>query len=165
MSKIVNRKTISASIIFVFLALFLQFDVYSEIPSEDNIKRHEILETAKKYIGVMYKYGGNKEGGFDCSGFVMFVYSQHDIQLPRSSSIQYKQSYKITKKQAHPGDLVFFTTYKRGASHVGIYMGGDDFIHSPSTGKRVSVAQLTNSYWRKRIVGFGTFFPKDIYKK
>lgn len=158
-----NKKT--ASIIFAILIIFLQMNLFSEIPSEDNIIRHDILETAKKYIGVLYKYGGNKESGFDCSGFVMFVYSKHDMQLPRSSSTQYKKATKITKKQARPGDLVFFTTYKRGASHVGIYMGSNNFIHSPSTGKRVKISKLTNSYWRKRIVGFGTFFPEDIYKK
>ncbi|MBN1500249.1 MAG: C40 family peptidase [Spirochaetes bacterium] len=151
-----KRKIYSSSIL-LFLLLFCSFSVFSETPSEDNIKRYEILETAKKYIGVKYAYGGSSNTGFDCSGFVMYIYGLHDIKLSHSSSAQYYAAKKITKKEARPGDLVFFTTYKKGPSHVGIYMGSDEFIHSPSTGKKVQVASINNSYWKKRIIGFATY--------
>ncbi len=152
-----KRKFYSSSIILLFLLLFSAASSLAEEPSEENVKRYEILETAKTYIGVKYSYGGSGETGFDCSGFVMFIYSIHNIKLARSSDKQYYEAKKITKEQAYPGDLVFFTTYKKGPSHVGIYMGGDDFIHSPSTGKRVEIATMNNSYWKKRIIGFGTY--------
>lgn len=120
--------------------------------------RKQLVRTAKKYIGVRYKYGGESPRGFDCSGYVMYVYERNGILLPRSVKRQYQAGRKIRLAQARPGDLVFFRTSRRKRfSHVGIYLGGNRFLHAPRRGKRVSYANLRKPYWRKRYIGSVTF--------
>lgn len=119
--------------------------------------RNGIVKTANMYIGTPYRYGGADPSGFDCSGFVMYVYGKNGFQIPRSASQQYKYGKKISYSGARPGDLVFFNTSGRGLSHVGIYLGNAKFIHSPRTGKSVEITGLNNSYYRKRIVGFRSY--------
>jgi len=116
------------------------------------------VRTAQKYLGERYRHGGDTPGGFDCSGYVMYVYEKNGILLPRSVEHQYKAGRRIRMGQAKPGDLVFFrTSRKKRLSHVGIYMGGRRFIHAPRSGKRVSYADMRNPYWKKRYVGTVTF--------
>lgn len=119
--------------------------------------RGDIIDTAKKYIGVQYKYGGVDPSGFDCSGFTKYVYSKNGLELPRTSTSQYFKGHKISSSGAKPGDLVFFSTTPGKVSHVGIYLGGNQFIHSPSTGKSVEITELNNSYWKKHLIGFASF--------
>jgi len=120
--------------------------------------RAKIVRTAKRYLGVKYKNGGTSPRGFDCSGYVMYVYEKNGILLPRSVKSQYNAGNKIGPRQRKPGDLVFFKTSKRKRySHVGIYVGDNRFIHAPRTGKRISFAELDNPYWRKRYIGAATF--------
>ncbi len=119
--------------------------------------RLSIISKAKEYIGVNYRYGRSDEQGFDCSGYVRFVYSKFGIALPHSSSEQYKQSKHIKTRQALPGDLVFFQTRGKPIGHVGIYLGDNSFIHSPSRGKQVCIESLDSAYYKSRMVGFGTF--------
>ncbi|MFH0976434.1 MAG: C40 family peptidase [Spirochaetota bacterium] len=123
-------------------------------------KRDEIVETAKKYIGSKYKGGGNTPDGFDCSGFTMFVYKQSSLNIPRKARSQYFSGKRITIKTAKPGDLVFFTLTNSRISHVGIYLGDNNFIHSPNIGKSVSYASLDTPYWKRRYVGAITYFEK-----
>ncbi len=121
-------------------------------------ERGKIVRTAQRYLGVRYRYGGATPRGFDCSGYVMYVYEKNGILLPRSVGSQYKAGRRIRTRQAKPGDLVFFkTSRKKRLSHVGIYMGGRRFIHAPRSGKRVSYADMRNPYWRKRYIGAVTF--------
>ena len=123
-------------------------------PGQETVQvRKEIVATAKKYIGVLYRYGGTGRGGFDCSGFVRFVYGKHGITLPRTSRDQYWKGERISLAQAEPGDLVFFKIRGDRVSHVGIYLGGLRFIHSPRTGRKVSVADMKVSYWHNRFAG------------
>jgi cell wall-associated NlpC family hydrolase len=125
--------------------------------------REKVVRTAQKYIGVRYKHGGATPGGFDCSGYVMYVYERNGILLPRSVKRQYQAGKKIRLGQAKPGDLVFFrTSRKRRLSHVGIYLGDRRFIHSPRTGKKVSYADMSKPYWRKRYIGSVTFLGKRV---
>jgi hypothetical protein len=126
----------------------------SKINSKTNI-RNEIVRTAKKYIGIPYKWGGtSSRTGFDCSGLTMVTYRLNGINLPRVSRNQFKYGKKITKRNLQKGDLVFFATSGgRRVSHVGIYIGGGKFIHAPATGKRIKIARLNSSYFRKRYVG------------
>ncbi len=119
--------------------------------------RSRILTEAKAYLGVPYRYGQSSATGFDCSGYVKFVYGNLGFELPRSSYEQYKKSQHLKKKDAQPGDLVFFKTRKRSIGHVGIYLGDDQFIHAPSKGKTVSIASLEGPYFKKRLVGFGGY--------
>ncbi len=122
--------------------------------------RKKIIKTAQRYIGVHYKNGGTSPSGFDCSGYVQYVYYKSGYTLPRSSVNQFRRGREIPLRHAKPGDLVFFNTSGKKISHVAIYMGGNRFIHAPSSGKRVSYASINNSYWRKRYVSAVTYFKK-----
>jgi cell wall-associated NlpC family hydrolase len=121
----------------------------------------DISSTALSLIGVNYKFGGNTpEQGLDCSGFVRYVFQQATgINLPRSTRDQAKVGQSVAKDQLQPGDLVFFNTRRFQFSHVGLYLGNNRFVHSPSSGGSVEVVELDNSYWKKvfngarRIVG------------
>jgi cell wall-associated NlpC family hydrolase len=119
--------------------------------------RESIVCTAIKYLGVRYRYGGTSPFGFDCSGFVMFVFRKNGIILPRNAKGQFQNGTRISIQGAKPGDLVFFRIWSRrrsrSISHVGIYLGDHQFIHSPSRGKRISITSIRNPYWRKRYIG------------
>ena len=117
-------------------------------------KRASIIGIAKKYLGVPYRYGGTTPKGFDCSGYVMFVYRKSGIKISRSIKLQFYRGKRVYLKNALPGDLVFFKTsrYKR-ISHVGIYMGNNKFIHAPRTGRTVSYGSIRIRYWKKRFIG------------
>jgi len=121
-------------------------------------ERAEIVRTAERFIGAPYRHGGATPRGFDCSGYVMYVYKQNGILLPREVHSQYDAGRHISLGQAQPGDLVFFrTSGRRSLSHVGIYVGGNRFIHAPSSGKRVTYANIDKPYWKKRYRGAVTF--------
>lgn len=111
-----------------------------------------IIATAKKYIGVPYVWGGSTPNGFDCSGFVQYVFARHGIQLPRTSKEQYSVGTKVSKSNLKAGDLVFFNTEGSGVSHLGIYIGSNQFIHA-STSKGVIITSLSNSYWAPKYYG------------
>ena len=114
-------------------------------------KAKQITDTAKIYVGVPYKFGGTNPKGFDCSGFVQYVFDQRKITLPRAADAQYKAGKAITSKELKQGDLVFFSTYEKGASHCGIYLEQGKFIHASSRG--VMVSHLDESYWKTRYLG------------
>lgn len=121
-------------------------------------ERAGIVRTAERYVGAPYRHGGATPRGFDCSGYVMYVYKQNGILLPRQVHRQYDAGLHIRLRQAQPGDLVFFRTSRNSRlSHVGIYLGGDRFIHAPRSGKRVSYANMDKPYWKKRFRGAVTF--------
>lgn len=113
----------------------------------------KIVSTAKQYIGIPYRYGGTTTAGFDCSGFTSFVYRKFGIHLPRTSASQYNVGTSIHKNDLKPGDLVFFTTTSKQISHVGIYIGNNQFI-SATTSKGIKVDSLNDPYyWGSRYVG------------
>lgn len=111
-----------------------------------------VIQTAKQYMGTPYRFGGAAPGGFDCSGYTMYVFNKHNIKLPRTADIQYKMGKPVSRANLLPGDLVFFTTYEPGASHVGIYTDNGNFIHASSS-KGVTISGLNDSYWRTRYLG------------
>ena len=100
-----------------------------------------IVETAKQWIGVPYKWAGETRAGVDCSGLVMKVFQAHGVQLPHSSIAQSKMGEKIAIGAQQPGDLVFFGN---PVHHVGIYIGNDEFIHAPRTGESVKISKLSS---------------------
>lgn len=111
-----------------------------------------IIATAKQYIGVPYVWGGSTPSGFDCSGYVKYVFGKHGISLPRTSAQQYTVGTRVAKSNLRPGDLVFYNTSGSGVSHLGIYIGSGQFIHA-STSKGVMISEMSNSYWSARYYG------------
>jgi len=118
--------------------------------------RTNIINRACNLIGVRYCYGKSSETGFDCSGYVKYVFADFGLELPHSSYGQYKMSNHLKAPDAKPGDLVFFITRGSNISHVGIYLGGDQFIHSPGYGGVVSIDSLKEGYYKNHLVGFGS---------
>jgi hypothetical protein len=113
----------------------------------------DVVEIAKQYIGVPYKYSGNTPNGFDCSGFLVYVFNQVGISLNRTSEEQAQQGTKVEKADLQLGDLVFFeNTYKPGISHAGIYVGDNSFISATSS-KGIAIVSLDNSYWGPKYAG------------
>ena len=115
---------------------------------------NDLISDAMGYLGTPYRKGGTTDKGFDCSGFVQTVYANTlGLILPRSALEQAKATDPIEATELQPGDLVFFNTMRRAYSHVGIYLGNDQFIHSPRPGKQVRVENMSDSYWAKRFNG------------
>lgn len=115
----------------------------------------ELIVQAMSLLGINYKYGGQSpDKGFDCSGFVSHVFKEAaGVILPHNAYQMSVVSRKIPAKQLQPGDLVFYNTLKRAFSHVGIYVGDNKFIHAPSKGKSVEIADMNDAYWSKRFQG------------
>lgn len=115
----------------------------------------EILINALSLTGIKYKYGGNSpETGFDCSGFVRYVFQQAaNLTLPHGARAISQIGQTVPVEQLRPGDLVFFNTLKSAFSHVGIYLGNNRFIHAPSSGGGIHVVNMTDDYWSKRFNG------------
>ena len=115
--------------------------------------RSEIVANAKKYIGVPYLWGGTTPSGFDCSGYVQYVLRKSGISLPRTTTEQYKIGTYVSKSNLQPGDLVFLqNTYRKGISHVGIYIGDGKMIHASSS-KGVTISNLSSSYYVEHYYG------------
>lgn len=123
------------------------------LPSRGASFINKIVSTAAGFLGVPYLWGGSTSSGFDCSGFVMKVFQLNGILLNRTADQQYYAGNYISRDQLKSGDLVFFTTYCPGVSHVGIYIGGDRFIHSSSSSGMVRISSLKESYYDARYVG------------
>lgn len=121
--------------------------------TSSQIKADLVIKTAKSYKGVPYVWGGTSPSGFDCSGFTHYVMLQNDIIIARTASSQYNYGYWVSKSQLKPGDLVFFSTYKTGPSHVGIYVGNDQFIHASSGAGYVTISNLSKAYYTQRYLG------------
>lgn len=127
----------------------------SSLPSRDGNgftrTGSRIVEYSKNFIGTPYVYGGSSPAGFDCSGFTGYVYKQFGVSLPRSSASQASVGTPVSRGNLLPGDLVFFNTYG-GISHVGIYVGGDNFIHATVPGDVVKISSLNTGYYSSRYV-------------
>lgn len=111
-----------------------------------------IIQTAKRYLGMPYRWGGVGSGGFDCSGFTMKIFQINGVNILRCADEQYSQGYYVSPSEMLPGDLVFFSTYAPGASHVGIYLGGDKFIHASSR-YGVTISSLNDAYYNSCFIG------------
>lgn len=114
---------------------------------------YSVTSSALGLRGAPYRNGGSDPSGFDCSGFVRYVFGQHGITVPRTVTEQFRAGRHIDQQHVEPGDLVFFATVAPGASHVGIALGGDEFIHAPSGAGEVKVERMSAPYWSTRFVG------------
>lgn len=109
-------------------------------------KRQSVLNYAAQFLGVPYVYGGSTPSGFDCSGFTSYVFKNTVGSIPRVAQAQYDATSRVSRDDLLPGDLVFFGSSTSSISHVGIYVGSNQFIHAPSTGDVVKYSSLTGSY-------------------
>ena len=116
---------------------------------------HALIGQALDLIGIRYRRGGNSaDTGFDCSGFVGHVFRETlGLVLPRTAREISQTGAQVEKSQLQPGDLVFFNTMRRAFSHVGIYLGDNQFVHAPRAGDKVRVADIRESYWANRYNG------------
>lgn len=112
----------------------------------------EIIATGKKYIGVPYVFGGTTPKGFDCSGFLQYVFKENGFLIPRLADEQYQLGLSAKTSQLSEGDLVFFTTYTSGVSHCGFYVGNRKFLHASSS-KGIRIDSLDSDYWKSRYFG------------
>ena len=124
-----------------------------ETPADNpaaTVSGSEIVSLAQQYLGVPYVYGGSSPSGFDCSGFTMYIFAQVGVKLPHGATSQLSYGASVSRSELQPGDLVFFQDYGAVASHVGIYIGGDQFIHASSSyynGHCVVISSLTETYY------------------
>ena len=155
----------------ILTVILLQAAIYKQCIAAENpppepsaalIKLQELRDRASDLtvkamdmLGIRYKRGGNTpENGLDCSGFVRYVFKDAlGAELPRTSNEISKVGENIQTKDLQPGDLVFYNTLRRGFSHVGIYLGDNKFIHSPSAGGQVRIESMEIGYWKKRFNG------------
>ena len=146
---LMNANHLSSSTIYVGQKLTINKQLFS-IPNTTS----KLLQVAKQQLGVKYTFGGAKPStGFDCSGYITYVFNQAGISTPRKTAAGF---YQTAKKVSTPqiGDIVFFAnTYKAGISHAGIYIGNNQMINASNSG--VSVANINSTYWKKHFVGYG----------
>jgi len=114
---------------------------------------YALAGTALSLRGAPYRNGGSDPAGFDCSGFTRYVFAQYGVSLPRDVREQYRWGKSVKPEELAAGDLIFFTTTEPGASHVGIAVGGDEFVHAPSSSGVVRVEHLSSRYWAPRFLG------------
>jgi len=133
----------------------VQQEAIEAAPTSAYEPRAMLVQMAMKLRDIRYRRGGRAPStGFDCSGFVQYVFAQAlGIDLPDNSISQSEAGVRVARTELKTGDLVFFHTRGKGVSHVGIYLDNGRFIHSPSTGKRVRVDELSDQYWARRYVG------------
>lgn len=119
--------------------------------SKSSTASQNVVDQAMKLRFIPYLFGGTTKNGFDCSGFVQYAFKQSGKKISRTTLSQFAQSKKVTSPK--PGDLVFFkNTYRKGISHVGIYIGNNKFVHAG--GKQSQVTSLSNSYWKSKFDSF-----------
>jgi peptidoglycan DL-endopeptidase LytE len=118
--------------------------------SSSSVNTSSLVSFARTLTGTPYRFGGTTTSGFDCSGFIQYVFRNQGVSVPRTAAQQWSAGTTVSNPRV--GDLVFFETYKPGPSHNGIYIGNNQFIHSgSSTG--VTVSNMNNTYWAPRYLG------------
>jgi cell wall-associated NlpC family hydrolase len=114
----------------------------------------EAASVASRQVGVPYRYGGRSPSGFDCSGLVQYAYAQAGISVPRTTSALWQSSAPVARSDLRAGDVLFFNVDGK-MSHVGLYLGGERFVHAPSSGREVSIATLDSPYYSKAFIRAG----------
>ena len=114
---------------------------------------YALAGTALALRGTPYRDGGTDLSGFDCSGFTQYVFAQHGVALPREVRDQFRVGKSVKPEDVAAGDMIFFSTTAPGATHVAIAIGGDQFVHAPSSTGVVRIERIGSSYWAPRYLG------------
>jgi cell wall-associated NlpC family hydrolase len=114
---------------------------------------NELVQTARRYTGVRYRWAGMSSRGMDCSGFIARVLRHHGVRAPHNSAQLFALGRPVSYEELQPGDLLFFQTSRRGISHVGMYIGDNQFIHASSGAGRVVTTSLRDPYYARRLKG------------
>ena len=142
------------AITMITLAILLIVSPFaSQADAASGISSATVVSAANSVMGTKYMRGGTTSKGFDCSGFVGYVYNKVGLNLPRTSAGMYATGESVSKKSLKSGDLVFFNTSGKGVSHVGVYIGNGKFAHSSSS-KGVSISKINDPYyWGSKYIG------------
>jgi cell wall-associated NlpC family hydrolase len=125
-----------------------------ETKKSKTMAKSKVIRTARKYLGTRYRWGGCSTHGFDCSGFVKYVYSKHGKKLPRTSREMASVGKHVSKKSLKTGDLIFFSSKRtRGIAHVAIYINNGKFIHASSGKHKVVITKLSSKYYARHYKG------------
>ena len=118
----------------------------------------QIAALAVALVGTPYQFGGADAAGFDCSGLALYVHERVGLAIPRTAREQQRAARRVPLGELAPGDLVFFHVHSRRVDHVGIYAGGGRFVHAPRAGVAVAYGDLSDGYYRGRLVSAGRFW-------
>jgi len=119
-----------------------------------------LADYALSLRGTPYRYGGSTRAGFDCSGLVFYTHRQLGLEVPRTSRDQARQAEEVKQRKLQRGDLVFFRIGSRRVNHVGIYIGGNEFVHAPGAGKPVAINSLDDEFYAKRFESAGRYWDR-----
>jgi murein DD-endopeptidase len=148
-----SRMYNSGTALLLLLALLASGCASKPISDAPSSAQHQhASEIAASMVGKPYRYGGNTPQGFDCSGLVQYSFKRAGMNVPRSTNKQRSKSRKVSVSGLARGDLLFFSPEGKYSSHVGIYLGGNRFVHAPSSGKHVRTDTLKNAYWREHLL-------------
>jgi len=151
-SQLKSYNGLTSNTVYIGQVLNLHSNGNVQAPKK-NFNVNSLITEAKKYLGVPYVWAGTSPQGFDCSGYLHYVFLQVGVAIPRTVATIWDATTPVSSPQK--GDLVFFETYKAGPSHAGIYLGDGTFIHA-STSKGVTISSMNNSYWKTRYLGAKT---------
>lgn len=131
-----------------------------EPPATEEVSalRKAVIASGTNYLGKPYVWGGTGPDGFDCSGLMETIFAENGISISRGAKDQYKNGRKVKRKDLRPGDLIFFETYAKGVSHVGVWIGNGNFLHSESSDAGVTITPISIPYWYDRYYGAATYF-------
>jgi len=129
------------------------------VPDKEHRPKGDVVALAKQYLGVPYRYGGSTPTGFDCSGYMLFLFHQFGKELPRTADQQATVGRQVDIDNLQPGDIVFFATDEPTISHSGLYIGEHKFIHASSTAKKVIISNLDEPYWQNAFRGACQIVP------
>jgi cell wall-associated NlpC family hydrolase len=150
-ARLIRHIVVSLACVFVLAGATTVFAASSDEAALD--PGALVANVARGQVGARYRWGGTSPAGFDCTGFVKWVYSQVGVDLPRNEAGQLASGERVGADELQPGDLlVFANTYRRGLSHVGIYLGDSRFVHAVNERHGVTVSNLWDGYWSPRFV-------------
>lgn len=155
-----SRVTITAATTYavLFVAVGIMFHGLLVL-NKDNHPKDDVVTLAKQYLGVPYRYGGSTPAGFDCSGYMLFLFHQFGKELPRTADRQATVGSQVDIDNLQPGNIVFFATDEPTISHTGLYIGDHMFIHASSTAKKVIISNLDEPYWKNSFRGARQLIP------